>query len=92
MPGKPEDFIGANPGSVEIFQQKGLMDTQHLVNISLIDKHTHYNSQNLCLGKRLLCTTIPYKVETNLNHERLKPFQTHQTTTNMQKVLTSLAK
>lgn len=38
--GKPEDFIAANPGGVDAFQQKGLVEAQHLVIIRLIDKHT----------------------------------------------------
>lgn len=46
--GKPEDLIGANPGSVDTFQQKGLMEAQHLVIIRLIDKHT-YTTALKCL-------------------------------------------
>lgn len=46
---KPEDLVGANPGIAVRFQQKGLLEAQHLVFISLthtnIRGHTHYSSE-----------------------------------------------
>jgi len=68
--GKPEDFIGANPGSVDTFQQKGLVEAQHLVIVCLIDKHIHYSSETL-----MKSLTMHYHVTLGEreNQERMKP-------------------
>lgn len=51
--GKPEDLVGANPGIAVKFQQKGLLEAQHLVFISLTHMNTqprtHYSSEMIPL-------------------------------------------
>lgn len=62
MQSKPEDLVGANPGIAVMFQQKGLLEAQHLVFVGLTHMNTHARTLQLWNNNSSMevCTSICY--------------------------------